>query len=209
MTPVKNWIHGFLRRHKARFKPHDWPDSESDAEEAREFMIMWLVAFEGKNVSEGEADIASRLLASTPPHWRRQHIEMVMAKVEDQREILSPATSEASDHKAAREASVTCAYCGGNGLTVAWAANPSNRSPESVPAHCICKHGRWQKQACDVKFPGGFKGILDFADVLDGKVAGWLEHPPGHPELAVGSQMDRPGRLKWREFTGLFQASRR
>ena len=199
MAAVRQWIGEFLKAHRARFAPHDWPSddgSEASKVESRTFLQMWISAFQDNNVTEGEADIASRLLGPTPPNWRREHLQMVMTKVWE----LRGASNTVQD--AAKEASSTCAYCGGNGLTVAWAVTPSyeHRIPESAPAHCICKHGRWQRQACGL---AASRGILDFADVLAGNTPGWLEHPPGHSELAVGSQDERPGRLRWREYVGM------
>lgn len=187
MAAVRQWIGGFLKKHRARFAPHDWPSadgSEAGNEESKTFLQTWIGAFEDNNVTEGEADVASRLLGPTPPNWRREHLQMVMTKIWEQRKLQS---SSGTVQDAAREASSTCAYCGGSGLVVAWAVLPSreNRIPESVPAHCICKHGRWHRQACG---DAGSRGVLDFADVLDGRTPGWLEHPPGRPELAVGYQ---------------------
>lgn len=198
MKSVQQWIRGFLKRHKDRFKPGDWPDG-TDAEEVREFTLLWVVAFEGANVTEGEADAASRLLGPTPPDWRREHLEGVMAKIREQREIKTAAM------KAAPGPASSCCYCSGIGLTIAWSIRPSreDRIPETTAAHCVCKHGREQRLAFMAKNPGS-REILDFGEVLDGRLPGWLDRPPACPDLSAGAMPERPGRLRWREFAGQF-----
>lgn len=200
MSSVGMWVLRFLSRHKKRYRPHDWPTVE-DAEEFREFVQMWVDAFSKKRVTEGEADKASLALGSTPPNWRREHLEMVMAKIQQQR--VESGSSEGEEQKFAREASGKCIHCGGNGLTLAWAAQPSRaaRIPESVPAHCVCPLGRWQRSSYIDRFPNGFSGILDFQHVLDGKAAGWLAEPPGRldPPAVVPA-----GRIQWRDYVRLF-----
>lgn len=195
---VASWIRGFLRRHRARFDPHDWP-TRDDVEESRVFLETWVDTFEDAGVTEGEADMASRLLASNPPRWRREHIERVMAKVREQRSL------QAAEAKPAPEPASTCCYCSGIGLTIAWAANPSyeDRRPETAPAHCICKHGREQRASYLAKNPGS-REILDYREVLDGRLPGWLDRPPTCPDLSAGALQQHPGRLRWREFAGQF-----
>lgn len=203
MSEVSKWIGGFLRRHRARFDPHDWPDPAADVEESRVFLQTWVDTFVDSGVTEAEADLASRLLAPTPPSWRRQHIAMVMDKVREQRTI------QAAEAKPAPVPASTCCYCAGVGLTIAWHAHPSyeDRVPETTSAHCICRHGREQRAVYLARNPGS-REILDFGDVLAGKLPDWLDRPPACPDLSAGALPDRPGRLRWREFAGLFSLDR-
>jgi hypothetical protein len=76
---VKDWISGFLDRHRARFNPPDWPDPETG--EWVEYVKGWITAFATKQISEAEADEASRLLVLTPPRWRQDHIPALVSAV--------------------------------------------------------------------------------------------------------------------------------
>jgi len=185
MARVRQWIGGFLKRHKARFDPRDWPPVE-EAEDYRVFVEMWLTAFATREVVEAEADEASRALGPTPPNFRREHLPMVLATIEAsrQRRGVQPVTST---REAARDASRDCPHCGSEGLAVAWAECPdaARRIPETVAAHCVCAHGRFIRKIHAEKSPEMLRRIPDFGEVLDRVKPGWLPHPPGRPELAA------------------------
>lgn len=189
MARVKDWIHGFMKRHKARFHPHDWPNAD-DSEEYREFFLLWVTAFATREVTEAEADEASRLLGSTPPNFRRQHLEMVVGMIESQRKLRGAPEAGSTTQAYAKEASANCPYCGGEGLAMAWAEkpDPAKRIAETAAAFCVCPHGKFIKNAHADKNPEHLRRIPDFGRVLDGFAQGWLEHPPGRPEMAVGYQ---------------------
>lgn len=189
MAAVRQWIGGFLKRHQARFLPHDWPKAD-DADESKEFIMTWVTAFATREVTEGEADEASRLLGPTPPNFRRQHLEMVVGMIEAQRKMKGEPAAGTSTREFARDASRDCPYCGGDGLAMAWAErpDPGRRISETVAAFCVCPHGKFMKRTHTEKSPENLRKILDFGQVLDGFARGWLEHPPGHPEMAVGYQ---------------------
>lgn len=185
---VKDWIEGFLRRHKARFAPHDWP-AEDATEEWIEFLRGWITGFATRVVTEEEANAASIALASVPnrPKWRGEHLPAIIAQVEASRRASGNETG--ASREAVREASRDCPHCGGDGLATAWASRPDPlASPETVAAHCVCRHGRWIRQATNEKTPELIRRIPDFQAVLLGYLPGWLDHPPGRPELAVGYQ---------------------
>jgi hypothetical protein len=172
-----------MKRHKARFNPHDWPDGQDD-EDTAAFLGGWVAAFATQEVTAAEAEEASEALAVTPPNFRREHLPMVMAKITEirQRRGVQPGTSS---REAIRDASRNCPYCAGDGLAMAWAVKPdaARRISETVAAYCTCQHGRWIKRTHAEKSPEMLRRILDFGEVLDGVKPGWLGHPPGRPEL--------------------------
>jgi hypothetical protein len=189
MANVRRWIGDFLARHRAKFNPSDWP-AEDAAEENREFLLGWITAFATREVTEAEADEASRLLVRTPPNWRREHVPAVLAKVDEIRR--QKGGGESSSREAAREASRGCPHCGGEGLTGIWSESPDDarRIPRTASAYCVCPHGRWIKRRHAEQEPTLLKRIFDLGDVLDGSVAGWcswppdLERPPGDAKPA-------------------------
>jgi hypothetical protein len=189
MALVKHWIDGFLVRHRARFAPNDWPREEA-TDENREFLRGWITAFATREVTEAEADEASRLLVATPPSWRREHIPALLAKVEEIRKSRGGAPT--STREAARDASRDCPHCGGEGLATAWAEaqDPAKRIPATVASYCICAHGRWIRRSHAERDPAMLRRIPDFAAVQAGDVPGWLDWPPGvrRPEAIAAPQ---------------------
>jgi hypothetical protein len=92
---VKDWIIPFLDRHRARFNPPDWPDPETG--EWIEYVKGWITACATKQISEAEADEASRLLVLTPPRWRQDHIPALVSAVlavRGQKSAMTQARSE-------------------------------------------------------------------------------------------------------------------
>jgi hypothetical protein len=216
MALVKQWIGGFLKRHKARFSPHDWPTGD-DAEESREYLLCWITAFATRLVTEAEADEASRLLGPTPPNFRREHLPMVLDRVEEIRRSRGGPAAGTSTREVARDVSRGCPHCGSDGLAMAWSESPDplRRIPETVAAYCVCPHGRWIKRAHAEKSPEMLRKIPDFAQVLDGLAPGWLDHPPGRPEFSVGyygepadvADPEPAPEFDRRRIAGMFQSS--
>lgn len=184
MARVKDWIGGFLQRHKARFAPHDWPADDA-TEEGREFLLGWLTGFATRVVTEDEANAASIALAATPPRFRNEHLPAVLGAIDATRKArgCEPGTTR----EAVRYASLDCPHCGGDGLAMAWTVVPDElrKIPETIAAYCVCRHGRWIRQAHAEKHPEHIRRIPDFAAVLAGYTPDWLDHPPGHPEFSV------------------------
>lgn len=166
---IKNWISAFLRRHKARFAPHDWPgDGDEHSDECLEFIRGWITAFATKEISESEADEASRQLAATPPNFRREHLPMILATIEANRSRRGDADT-ASSRDAAALASRQCGYCGGAGLTLVDHIDPAPNEPPTVSAYCTCPHGRWIKRKHAERTPEILRRIPDAADALEGR----------------------------------------
>lgn len=188
MAQVRQWIGSFLKRHKARFDPRDWPSAE-DAEDYREYLLTWITAFATREIAEGEADEASRLLGPTPPNFRREHLPMVLSMIESLRQQRGTQPA-ASTRELARDAARDCPYCGSEGLATAWAAHPDAafKISETVAAYCVCAHGRFIKRSHADKEPAMIRRIPDFGAVLDGEARGWLAHPPGRQELGVANE---------------------
>jgi hypothetical protein len=181
MALVKTWIGGFLMRHRGRFGPNDWPADEA-SDESRAFLQGWITAFATREVTEAEAEEASRLLTSAPPSWRREHIPAVVGKVEELRRAKGGGSSH-GNREAARDASRSCVHCGGEGLATAWAEDPGpeKRLPPAVAAFCVCASGRFFRRSHAEKDPAMLRKILDFGDVIDGSLPGWSDWPPGVP----------------------------
>jgi hypothetical protein len=182
MSLVKNWINGFLRRHKARFAPGDWPTGE-DSEEVREFVKTWVTAFATRQVTEAEADEASQALGANPPNFRREHLQAVVGRIEATRNAQG-GQGGASTREAAKEQSRGCGSCGSEGLASVFHPFPSHehKISASVAAYCVCAHGRWIKRAHSEKNPELLRKIPDLGDVLEGRT-GWLASPPDCPNL--------------------------
>ena len=182
MARVRQWITGFMKRHRDRFKPNDWPDGQDD-EESRVFADLWITAFATREVTEAEADEASKSLGETPPNFRREHLQMVVAAIMAMR-AQRGVKPGSSTREAVRDESRDCPYCNGNGLTTVWAEMPdaARRIPETAAAYCCCPHGRFIKRTHADKSPELARSIPDLGEVLDGIKRGWLAHPPGCPE---------------------------
>lgn len=192
MALVKTWIAGFLKRHKAKFAPHDWPDG-TDSEDSKAFLQGWVTAFSLKGITEAEAEEASCLLTTSPPNFRREHVPAVVGKVEEIRQSKG-AGHASGTREAAREASRGCVYCGGDGLATAWAEAPDDarRIPPTVAAFCCCQHGRWMKRTHVEKDPGMLRKVLDFVAVLEGDCPGWSDWPPDLPRIGEASTAPAP-----------------
>lgn len=193
MAQVRTWIAGFLKRHKARFGPNDWPDG-GDPEDNREFVKLWVTAFATREVTEAEADEASRLLAPTPPNFRREHIPAVVAKVEEIRRAKGGGLTSGT-REAAREASKGCVHCGGEGLAGIWALAPddSRRIPRTAAAYCVCAHGRWIKRRHAEQ---DVRRLIEFGDVLEGNIPGWSDWPPDVPRIGQATDAVAPSRAE-------------
>jgi hypothetical protein len=83
MPLIRDWLDPFLAAHRARFNPRDWPDA--DTADYRDFATDWLEAFADLQVSQDEADRASRRLTSKPPEWGRNHLPAVLMTVRTMR----------------------------------------------------------------------------------------------------------------------------
>jgi hypothetical protein len=174
---VRDWIAGFLDRHKARYDPHDWPTSET-SEEMRVYVQTWVTQFILKEVAEKEAEEASKRLASRPPNFRREHIPMVIQAIEQLRAERNP-VAVGGTREAARYASRDCEHCGGEGLATAYHPWPSaeHKVAPTAAATCICPHGRWIRKVWSESDPGMLRRIPDFDHVLNGGSAYLAEHP--------------------------------
>lgn len=177
MSLVREWIAGFLGRHRARFNPSDWP--EPGTEEYREYGLGWITAMATLEATEAEADEASRRLTADPPNWRREHIPKIVGMIRTMREVQGVASDTRED---ALRRSKDCEYCCGNGIVSVYHPTPDHerRIPVSVGAHCICPHGRWirrrlsgQEETRDL-----LRRIPDFSEVLAG-LSTWLAEMPG------------------------------
>jgi hypothetical protein len=175
---VKEWIRGFLDRHKARFDPHDWPAFDS-SDENTEFVRGWITAFATRQVTEPEADAASRRLTVSPPNFRREHIPMVVQAIEQLRAERNPGIPAGGTREAAKYASRDCPHCGGEGLATAYHPWPSaeHRVAPTSAAYCICPHGRYIKHVHSEHNPELLRRIPDFDHVLNGGSVYLAEHP--------------------------------
>jgi hypothetical protein len=135
---VKEWIVGFLERHRARFAPNDWPDPDSKPEDWIEFVKGWVTAFALKQISEAEADEASRRLALDPPQWRRDHVPAVVKAVEALRGAKAGPPVASDDRAAAVAASRDCPGCSGSGYGSAVDAARTQATGHEVRVACLC-----------------------------------------------------------------------
>jgi hypothetical protein len=79
----------------------------------------------------------------------------------------------------AREASLGCEHCGGDGLVTVYHPQPSDeaRIAKTYAAYCCCVLGRWTRRNHAQHLPGLLRRIPDFADVMAGESA-YLAEPP-------------------------------
>jgi hypothetical protein len=191
MARIREWLPKFLKRHRGRFGPHDWP--VDDTEEYREYSMLWITQFATREVTEAEADEASRSLGATPPNFRREHLPAVVGAIEAIRRQRGVQPG-AGTREVIRDESRNCPHCGGEGLATAWAAKPdvARKIPETVAAYCCCPSGRWVKRTHADKSPEMLRRIPDFGEVLDGVKPNWLAHPPGRRELSPPEEDEAP-----------------
>jgi hypothetical protein len=176
MALIRSWLESFLAAHRERFNPHDWPDVSSD--DFHDFMIDWLEAFADLQVSEEEANRASKRLTLDPPSWKRNHLPAVLKTVRAMRMERNTPSEAAQNIETAKAASVNCPHCDGGGLAYCFHALPvPERTPKQIAAHCICPMGRFMRGRIAVQDPVFFKRIPDFADVLAGRST-WLKDDP-------------------------------
>lgn len=185
MNLVRDWIAGFLDRHRARFAPHDWPDPGS--EEWLAYVKGWITALKLREVSEPLAEAASERLAASPPRFRADHIPAILGAVEEIRRELDRGRGDVgSSRDEAAKASKDCRYCGGagkrsgEGLVAVHHASPSAelRIAPTAAAYCVCPHGRWIRRNHAEHCPEVLKGIVDLQRVLEGGGMYSL-YPPG------------------------------
>lgn len=153
---VKEWIGGFLKRHSARFGPHDWPsaDATGDSDATREYVEFvkgWIRALSLKEIKQAEADEASLRLTLTPPHYRQEHIPMLIAAVLALRaEKLAKANPTGGAPKdpvrvAAELRCQDCPECGGSGMATRCALWHSIKNAFYLKLFCRCELGSYLK----------------------------------------------------------------
>jgi hypothetical protein len=176
MPLIRDWLDKFLTDHRARFAVHDWPDADSD--DYRDFMIDWLEAFADLQVSEEEANRASKHLTLDPPSWKRNHLPAVLKTVRAMRLERSAPSEAARDIAEAKAASVNCPHCDGGGLAYGFHPLPvPERTPKQVAAHCVCPMGRFMRNRVTIQDAPSLKHIPDFAEILAGRST-WLKDDP-------------------------------
>jgi hypothetical protein len=175
---VKDWVRGFMDRHRARYAPNDWPTVGT--EEYNEFLKGWVTAFALKQASECEADAASVRLATTPPNWRREHIPAVVGMIEAIRKEKGGEQPVGSTREAAEFASRNCQFCSGAGMTTVYhpAPDPARKESACVAAHCSCPAGRWMRSRLAEQSPELLRRIPDLLAVTQGYSTYQID-PPG------------------------------
>lgn len=165
---IREWITGFLERHRALFSPHDWPTDGS--EEAAEYVKGWITAFATKQVSEPEASLASRRLVTTPPNWRREHIPAVVKMIEEIRKEKGGEAPADSTREAAEFASRGCPFCSGVGMCPVYhpCPDPARKESPCVAAHCSCQAGQWMRKRLAETHPELLRRIPDLIAVAQG-----------------------------------------
>jgi hypothetical protein len=168
MCHVKQWISSFLRRHKARYGPPDWPNTESD--DWLEFVKGWIQAFEECEVTEKEADEASLRLVRKPPKWRSEHVPQVTEMIMAIRKGPLAGITGISPGDIAKGASRHCQYCDGSGLATIWPVNPDaeRRIPRTLATHCVCPYGQWMRKTLEDSDAATARRYPNFEAVLSG-----------------------------------------
>jgi len=198
---IKNWIAGFLEKHRARFGIDDW--GIPGTEEFADFVRIWLAAFIAEKITEEEADSASIALGKLPPRFRMDHLPAILGVIAETRRSKVATDVPESREKAASQ-SHNCQYCSENGAThrrypdetllggvgstpqgmvpVYHPMYDSSRTVQvdggtyaaRVSAHCICAFGRWMRNKTD---PDTVRRIPDLADVISRRSRYVLDDP--------------------------------
>jgi hypothetical protein len=166
--PCRMWVTDFLKRHKARFAPPDWPVGD----DLRVWTEAWMEALDEIRATEVEADEASRHLKMGPPEYRRQHIPLIVTQIQAIRRSAADAGSPMPDSReAAVEASRNCPECDGAGAT--WRRFiGEDEQLYRFAFGCGCPYGRWltDQRRADSKAPREVKGmpsLLDYPELID------------------------------------------
>ena len=145
LTPdPKDWLQRFLRLHRDRFAPDDWPTVGNN--DYLEFGRLWLAAFRDEAVHESEANEASLKLGPNPPRFRPDHLPAVMKMI---RQMRGQFLETSNDPKLAETQRLTgakriatdqsrrCQYCSPNGIADrrARAREALGFKEESVPMY--------------------------------------------------------------------------
>jgi len=183
---VKNWIAGFLERHRMRFAIDDWP--VLGTEDFRDFGRMWIKAFTDNEITEEEANRASLWLGRMPPRFRMDHLPAMLKVILDVR--AATAHLKFAD---LRTGFPDCQYCSGIGFVTVYRSDYQGSrvifgsgglrgmSPGSVNAHCICKLGRQLRARTSSDVLGR---IPDLGEVLAGRTR-WILGDPRRDETSA------------------------
>jgi hypothetical protein len=166
--PCRMWVTDFLKRHKARFAPPDWPVGD----DLRIWTESWMEALDEIRATEEEADEASRHLKMGPPEYRRQHIPLIVTQIQAIRRASADAGCPMPDSReAAVEASRNCPECGGAGAT--WRRfEGEDGELYRFSFGCGCPYGRWllDRRRADDRAPREIKAmpsLLDYPELID------------------------------------------
>jgi hypothetical protein len=178
---VKDWLDGFVVRHRRRHPRDDWPESEA-------FERLWLDAMLGMQPKprQAEAEAASASLRGEALAFPEDHPLAVVAAIELARS--KPTVAGAADREEAARQSRDCPYCGGEGMTVVYhprydgepvveaTIGGETRKIASRPAaHCVCALGRWMRSKTK---PEVLRRVFDLVEVLEGRFPPWLAEDP-------------------------------
>lgn len=129
---ISEWFQSWSKRHMRRFS-----FGEHDGETVAE----WKQEFERLNVSETEAEEASRfLMANGPPSFKSKHLSALLAQVKAARQKFGGPVQTYRDRFG------DCSLCSGTGMVIVpWLIHPrhgwNGRYTNSV--YCTCGLGHW------------------------------------------------------------------
>lgn len=172
-----DWFADWARRHLRRHHAAGLPAFDA----AHPMFEAWEAEFRQRGVhDEDVADEASTRLAGRKLRHSSEHfptlVELAVAIYAERRGPAEPAETGMGG---ARKRSKECPHCDGEGWTDAWWPEETRPAgvPESRSAFCVCEYGRAirnQQLTIDAAFA---RGVLDYADVLDGR-SRWVAEPP-------------------------------
>lgn len=178
---IRDWIDDFLREHRNRFHPMDWPADRS--EELAVLTADWIEAFCRAGVNQHEAHGASSRLLEQPPRFLREHLAAILAMVQTLREDRRTTDPSLMTREQAWADSKSCQECGGGGMVTVWHPEPEpGRIPPTATAHCVCPYGRWMRKTLAEKDPETLRRFADLERIQFGQ-SRWLLQPPGQPEF--------------------------
>lgn len=174
MPKVVDWFFDWALEHRARHPHALLPTLESP--EGEPFYEGWRSDFVHKGIhDQAVATEASKLLMAEPLKYPRDHFprlcEIAVGIYKARNASASPSGSDTNGREAAAAASKDCPHCGGQGW--AWVSRILTSYHESIPVHaathCICRHGQWLHEQHSRKNPEVLRGMIRFADVLEGR----------------------------------------
>jgi hypothetical protein len=204
---VIDFIDEFLKIHRGRYVPHDWP--EHGSEDWLQYRRLWVSAFLDRKVQKHEADTASVRCGTSPPRFRNDHLPRIISEIEALR-LANQILNVPDDREIAMEKSRDCPHCDVSGFRIVYHPKYEGKrtvvvqrngkivlQPGTVATTCSCLYGQWVRNHIE---PDTLRILPELRRILDGH-SSWHYFDPtdvdalDDPPVSIGDILSRAGVL--------------